>query len=112
MERGETFYVAVGAVEGVSAILGFASHLVADGRHRTAVYVRGVASRCGVGSALLHLAEAQALAAGARSLHVDASLAAVDFYKANGFDEISRGQHRLRSGRVMSCVVMRKDLEP
>jgi putative acetyltransferase len=81
-------------------------------QHRTAVCVRGSAPRCGVGSALFRLAEAQVLAAGARSLHVDASLAAVDFYKANGFDEITRGQHRLRSRRVMSCVVMRKDLEP
>jgi hypothetical protein len=32
------------------------------------------------------------------------------FYKANGFEEVGRGQHRLWSGRPMACVFMRKEL--
>jgi putative acetyltransferase len=110
MDAGEVFYIAVGTLEGLSAILGFASHRVEAGQHRTAVYVRGAAARCGIGSALFRLAEADALRGGAHSLHVDASLAAVEFYKANGFEEVARGEHRLRSGRSMSCVFMWKDL--
>ena len=109
MDRGEVFYIAIGALD-ERQILGFASHRVEAGQHRTAVYVRGAASRCGIGSTLLRLAEAEAIAGGARSLHVDASLAAVEFYKANGFEEETRGDHQLRSGRLMSCVFMRKNL--
>ena len=110
MERGEVFYIAVGAIAGESTVLGFASHRVEAGQHRTAVYVRGATSRRGIGSALFRLAEAQALAVGATNIHVDASLAAVEFYKANGFDEVGRGEHRLRSGRPMACVFMEKTL--
>lgn len=110
MESGEVFYIAVGAIDGKPAVLGFASHRVEAKQHRTAVYVRGTASRRGIGSALFRSAEAEATAAGATSIHVDASLAAVDFYKANGFEEVGRGEHRLRSGRRMACVFMRKTL--
>jgi putative acetyltransferase len=110
MDRGEKFYVAIGAIEGEPAILGFASHRVDGTRHGTAVYVRGAASRRGIGSALFRLAEADALAAGASRIEVDASLAAVEFYQANGFEEVGRGEHRLRSGRRMACVFMQKTL--
>lgn len=110
MARGDVFYVAVGELGGVPAILGFASHRVEAGQHRTAVYVRGAAARCGVGSALFRLAEAEALALGAWSIHVDASLVAVEFYRAHGFEEVGRGEHRLRSGRMMACVFMRKNV--
>jgi putative acetyltransferase len=110
MECGETFYIAVGLIDGKTAVLGFASHRLEAGQHRTAVYVRDVASRCGVGSALFRLAEAEALAAGALSIHVDASLAAIEFYKANGFEDLGRGDHQLRSGGSMPCLLMRKDL--
>ena len=73
---------------------------------------RGIAARRGIGSALLRSAESSASAAGARSVQLDASLAAVDFYKANGFVETGRGAHRLRLGRrTMACVFMRKDLK-
>jgi GNAT superfamily N-acetyltransferase len=91
-------------------VLGFSSHAVESDEHRTAVYVRSTATRHGVGSALFKAAEAGAIDAGAASLHVDASLAAVEFYRANGFEEIGRGEHRLPSGRSMPCVFMRKNL--
>jgi hypothetical protein len=59
---------------------------------------------------LLHAAEASAIEAGATCLQIDASLATVAFYAANGFEEIGRGQHRPLSGRPMACVFMRKML--
>jgi hypothetical protein len=43
-------------------------------------------------------------------LRLDSSLAAVDFYKANGFVETGRGDHQLRTGRMMTCVFMQKNL--
>lgn len=110
MDRGEAFYIAVGRLNGELTVLGFASHRVEAGQHRTAVYVRGAASRCGIGSALFRLAEADAIATGGTSIHVAASLAATEFYQAHGFQEVDRGEHRLGSGRLMPCVFMRKDL--
>jgi hypothetical protein len=59
---------------------------------------------------LYRLAEADAVSAGAESIAIDASLAAVEFYKAHGFEETGRGHHRLRSGCLMPCVFMRKAL--
>jgi len=110
MQRGEAFFIAVGEINGKPTVLGFASHRVDGTAHGTAVYVRGTAARRGIGSALFRLAEADAIAMGATSIHVDASLAAVAFYRANGFGEVGRGNHRLRSGRDMACVFMRKTL--
>lgn len=110
MERGEVFFIAVGKAGGKPTVLGFASHRVDGTRHGTAVYVRGAAARRGVGSALFRLAEANAIGTGATRIHIDASLAAVEFYRANGFEEVGRGNHRLSSGREMACVFMRKAL--
>ena len=108
MQQGEIFFVAVGDND---QILGFSSHRIDDGIHGVSVYVRGNAARQGLGSALLRAAEESAIAANAASIYIDASLAAVDFYVVNGFQEISRGDHQLSSGRSMRCVYMRKDLE-
>ncbi len=105
MARGGTYYI---AVDDQGEVLGFSSHRINEDEHRTAVYVK--AARLGIGSALFRSAEAAAIAAGATSIHVDASLAAVEFYKANGFKEVARGEHRLWTGRAMPCIFMRKDL--
>jgi putative acetyltransferase len=110
MTRGEVFYVAIGQLKDKAEVLGFSSHAFDGAAHRTAVYVRGQVARLGIGSALFRTAEAAAIAAGADSIHVDASLAAVQFYKANGFEEIGSGEHRLPSGRSMPCMFMRKKL--
>jgi GNAT superfamily N-acetyltransferase len=91
-------------------VLGFGSHGFIDGLHRTAVYVRGTAVRRGIGSRLFRYAEAAAIEAGASTLHLDASLVAVEFWRAMGFHEVRREDHRLRTGPAMACVVMRKDL--
>jgi putative acetyltransferase len=112
MTGGVVFYVAIGQLVDKTEVLGFSSHAFDGAAHRTAVYVRGQVARLGIGSALFRTAEAAAIAAGANSIHVDASLAAVQFYKANGFEEIGRGDHQLSSGQSMACVFMRKNLSP
>ena len=111
MEAGEIFFIAVASVDEVDTVLGFASDYARDGsRHGASVYVRGVAARRGIGSALFKLAETEALSKGATTIHVEASLAGVEFYKANGFVEISRGETHLKSGRPIGCVFMEKTL--
>jgi hypothetical protein len=62
-------------------------------------------------SALLAVAEAHAIETGATSIEIEASLAGVAFYKANGFVEVGRGETRLSTGRSIECVFMRKDLD-
>jgi ribosomal protein S18 acetylase RimI-like enzyme len=130
MARGEVFFVALPGLPRRSAsalqprrrapglrspapdlrVLGFSSHRIDGTDHGTAVYVRGSAARLGIGSALFRAAEASAIAAGATSIDIDASLAAVEFYKAHGFEEVGRGIHPLPCGRSMACVFMKKDL--
>jgi len=110
MARGEVFFVAVATSGRPHQVLGFSSHRIDDGVHGTVVYVRGTAARHGVGSALFREAEASAIAAGATSLEIASSLAAVQFWAANGFEETGRGEQPLRSGYAMPCVFMRKTL--
>ncbi|OFW25581.1 MAG: hypothetical protein A3H97_03095 [Acidobacteria bacterium RIFCSPLOWO2_02_FULL_65_29] len=108
MEGGEVFFIAVGPLNGESAVLGFASHRVDDDQDGASVYVRGMASRCGIGTKLLGLAEEHARANGAKSIKIQASLAGVAFYQANGFEEIGRGEALLMTGQSMPCIFMRK----
>ena len=108
MEGGEAFFIATGHIDGRPAVLGFSTHRVDDSQDGTSVYVRGDAARRGIGTALLRLAEEDALARGATSIQIQASLAGVEFYKVNGFEELGRGEALLMSGRPMPCVFMRK----
>jgi putative acetyltransferase len=111
MAGGEVFFIATGTIDGRPAVLGFSSdYRITGTRHGTSVYVRGLAARRGIGSTLYRLAEEHAVASGARSVHVEASLAGVEFYRAHGFEEVGRGQTQLMSGRPIGCVFMRKDL--
>jgi putative acetyltransferase len=110
MAGGEMFFVAAASQDGRREVLGFSSHHVADAQHGVGVYVRGIATRRGIGSALLRVAESSAIAAGAASVRLDSSLAAVEFYKAHGFIETGRGEHPLGPGRSMTCVFMHKNL--
>jgi GNAT superfamily N-acetyltransferase len=111
MESGEVFFIAVGDVDGRHAVLGFASHYGTEGpKHGVSVYVRGRSARQGLGSALLARAEAHAVAAGATSIEIDASLAGVAFYRLHGYVEMGRRDTRLTTGRSIECVFMRKDL--
>ena len=111
MAQGEVFFIAISQLGDRTAVLGFSSHRIDGNEHGTAVYVRGAAVRSGVGTALYRTAEASAVAAGAASIEIDASMAAVEFYKSNGFVETGRGAHALPAGRSMSCVFMRKVLK-
>jgi GNAT superfamily N-acetyltransferase len=108
MEGGEVFFVAIGLIDGEAAVLGFASHRVDDAQDGASVYVRGMAARQGIGTKLLGLAEDHARARGAASIDIQASLAGVAFYAANGFGEVGRGEAVLTTGRSMPCVFMRK----
>jgi putative acetyltransferase len=108
MEGGEVFFVALGEINGEAVVLGFSTHRVDDAQDGVSVYVRGGSARRGIGTALLRLAEAHAVDRGATSIHIQASLAGVEFYRTNGFEEVGRGDALLLSGRSMPCVFMRK----
>jgi len=110
MNDGEAFFVATVPLDD-GVVLGFSTHRHDPEEHRTAVYVRGSAARQGIGSALFRMAEADVRASGGARIDIAASIAAIEFYTANGFEEISRGEHRLRNGVTMACVFMRKILE-
>jgi putative acetyltransferase len=112
MENGELFFIAVREEANGEKVLGFSSYRIVEGKHRTAVYVRGSAARIGVGKALFGSAEAAAKERSATEIHVDASLAAVKFYKACGFEELSAGQHRMGNSVFMDCVFMKKKIGP
>lgn len=111
MRGGEAFFIATGLLDGEHVVLGFATHRVDDEQDGASVYVRGGAARHGVGTALLRLAEQHARAHGAANIQIQASLAGVMFYKANGFEEVRRSEAVLRSGKSMACVLMRKELK-
>lgn len=110
MEDGEAFFIATGDLDGGTTVLGFSTHRVDDDQDGVSVYVRGGAARRGIGTALLRLAEEHARTHGAKTIQIQASLAGVEFYTANGFQETGRGEARLTSGRSMPCVFMRKTL--
>ena len=110
MQGGEVFFIATGPIDGRSAVLGFATHRIDDAQDGASVYVRGIAARRGIGTALLRLAEAHARSQGATTIRIQASLAGVAFYKANGFEEAGHGEALLMSGRSMPCVFMQKVL--
>ena len=110
MEGGEAFFIATGDLDGEAVVLGFSTHRVDDDQDGTSVYVRGAAVRRGIGTTLLGLAEDHARMHGAKTIQIQASLAGVEFYKANGFQEFGRGEALLMSGRSMPCVFMRKTL--
>jgi ribosomal protein S18 acetylase RimI-like enzyme len=108
MRAGEAFFIATGRLDGEPVVLGFASHRVDDAQDGASVYVRGGAARQGLGTTLLRMAEAHARAHGATSIQIQASLAGVAFYRANGFEELGPGEAELKSGVRMPCVFMRK----
>ena len=95
MEGGEAFFVALGRVDGAPAVLGFSTHRLDDAQDGVSVYVRGGSVRRGIGTALLRLAESHAREHGATSIQIQASLAGVPFYAANGFEEMGRGDAML-----------------
>ena len=112
MDRGEVFFIATTTGPNGPMILGFASDYRIDGTvHGVSAYVRGSAVRRGIGTRLLTMAETFGRTQGATAVHIEASLGAVDFYRANGFVAVSEGDVGLPSGFRMACVFMRKELQ-
>jgi putative acetyltransferase len=97
----ETMWVA----EQDGAVAGFASLC---GDQVSAVYVLPDHTRQGVGTRLLRKMEAVATAQGVTRLQLSASLTAVPFYQANGYQIIEECQHRLSNGVTLTCVRMSK----
>ena len=111
MAGGEVFFIATGQIDRTPLVLGFASDYRLGGTtHGTSVYVRSVAARQGIGTSLLRRAEDHAVAGGATRIEIEASLAGVEFYKANGYVEVAPARARLKSGHLLQCVCMRKDV--
>ena len=108
MNDGEAFFVATGRLDDEMVVLGFSTHRVDDAQDGASVYVRGLAARRGIGTLLMQQAEEHARAHGASGIQIRASLAGVEFYKANGFEILGRGHAELLSGHSMPCVFMRK----
>ena len=54
--------------------------------------------------------DGQRVVLGFSTHRVDDDRAGVEFYRANGFKELGRGEARLMSERTMPCVFMRKTL--
>ena len=76
-----------------------------------AVYVHPFHTRRGVGSLMLRQLEQSALSEGFVMLYVDASVTAELFYRAGGFDVVSRGTHAFRDGTTIASVKMCKRLK-
>jgi GNAT superfamily N-acetyltransferase len=73
-----------------------------------ALYVAPEAAGHGVGSALLASLEALAWRAGARVLHLDASLNAEAFYRARGYVRLYAARRILTPEVQLSCTRMQK----
>jgi putative acetyltransferase len=84
--------------------------LVPEKNELLAVYVNPDYTRQGVGTAILHELECIALEKNLSFLQMDASLTAVPFYKAHGYQDVGRDVHILRPGVKMDCVKMKKIL--
>jgi putative acetyltransferase len=112
-QHGEIFFVAEQA-ERPGYLLGFSSYRYEENRHRLqGFYVRGTASRQGVGTRLLATVEDHAKAAGADELHVEASLPGEKFYLARGFRELSRHAKPVKgTDSSMTALTMVKLLRP
>lgn len=97
------------ACDAEGRVLGFAE-LDASAGIVKACYVDPDVARRGVGRALMREVEAVARAAGCRSLSLDASLNAVAFYAALGWQRGESARHRLAPGAELDCVVMQRRL--
>jgi putative acetyltransferase len=105
LQRGQIIIAA--EVDG--AIAGF-GEIAPDKNQLVAVYVSPDYSRQGVGTAILAELERVSVERGLSFLQMGASLTAVPFYKARGFQVLGPDVHLLRSGAKMDCVRMRKTL--
>jgi putative acetyltransferase len=96
-------------VEENGAMLGFAV-LDVEGGEVNAVFVEPAAGRRGIGRILIRALEDMAVAAGCGRLHLSASLNAVPFYAAFGFERAGEESQPHRSGILLDAVLMEKRL--
>ncbi len=75
-----------------------------------AVYVHPAVTRQGIGSRLCEALEAEADGRGIRSLGLWASLNAVPFYEAQGYDRVTAHAHEYRDGVELTLIEMAKRL--
>jgi len=90
-------------------VVGFGAFLPAT-NELTAIYVLPEAGSQGVGKQLLQELERLARERGLTELHLDSSLTAEPFYRANGYVRESTEEHTRASGRKMPAVQMRRAL--
>lgn len=76
-----------------------------------AKFVDPNSQRRGVGTQLLIALEKIARDSGLASLHLSATLNAVEFYEAAGFTELNVSKYQHPSGFELACVLMRKALD-
>ena len=108
INQGAVIHVAEGQN---GEILGFSEvHQVKDRQYNAAVFVRGKVTRKGVGTALYQAAESVAVRSGAQSIELNASLAALEFYKSQGFEKCEPIVIETLPGKFLSGVHMRKNL--
>ncbi|MGH8213310.1 MAG: GNAT family N-acetyltransferase [Rhodanobacteraceae bacterium] len=105
--RIEDEYAIVGITG--SGIAGFAA-LKASASLIDAVFVAPGEGRRGLGRQLLANLERVAIARGLQTLRVNASLNAVPFYAAAGYEGISQGIYTTSAGVQIACVRMEKSL--
>ncbi len=98
-------------VDGQNGVIGFAS---LDRHHAevASVYVDPAHVLRGAGRRLIEEIEASARAADIIRLHVTASLYAMPFYRAVGFDLVEHATSHTRGGIEMPCARMVKNLVP
>ncbi len=106
--QGATIFV---AESDYGDILGFSEvHRVKDNDFNSAVFVSGEAVRRGIGTALYRAAESSARAAGAERIELNASLAAIAFYRYQGFQQCEYRDLEAGAGRSFRVLHMRKGL--
>ncbi|WP_231183035.1 GNAT family N-acetyltransferase [Haladaptatus sp. DYF46] len=105
--RSETESVLVAEVSGELAGFG---RVEPDTGVVSAVYVHPDHARNRVGSELLSHLESRARNAGVDSVTLHASLNAVPFYEARGYERISTVIHEVTGGGELACVEMARNI--
>ena len=75
-----------------------------------ALYVHPFVHNQGLGTALLHKAEALAVNAGLSFIKLYASNNSISFYRLNGYDALGKAELRLNPSVTVGCELMRKTL--
>ncbi len=105
-DPGETVYV---AADGDDRPVGFCGFL---GDQIKGLYVNPDWQGKGVGKALMGVAEAELIAAGAKRLTVHAARSAYGFYQGLGYIQTGIANHTLRNGQEIEAAWYEKPVAP